>query len=47
LEPERIKMINISAAMASAFVAEGQQMTERIQQLGPNPLRTLDEEKLI
>jgi coenzyme F420-reducing hydrogenase delta subunit len=39
LEAERIHMVNLSSAMANAFAAEAQKMTEKIQQLGPNPLR--------
>lgn len=32
-------MVNLSSAMAGQFVAYAQEMTETIQQLGPNPLR--------
>jgi coenzyme F420-reducing hydrogenase delta subunit len=39
LEPERVQMFNMSAAMAGAFVAAAQEMSERIAALGPNPLR--------
>ena len=39
LEPERVEMFNMSAAMASEFVAAATQMTERVTALGPNPLR--------
>ena len=39
LEPERARMVNVSAAMAAEFVAAVTQMTEDIQALGPNPLR--------
>lgn len=39
LEAERVHMVNLSSAMANAFTAEAQNMTEIIQQLGPNPLR--------
>lgn len=39
LEPERLEMYNLSATMASRFVEIAEEMTERIQALGPNPLR--------
>ncbi len=39
LEPERVRMVNMSAAMASQFVAATKEMTEQISALGPNPLR--------
>ena len=39
LEPDRVRMFNMSAAMASAFVAAAETMTEHIATLGPNPLR--------
>jgi hypothetical protein len=32
-------MFNMSAAMATAFVAAATEMTEQITELGPNPLR--------
>lgn len=32
-------MVNVSSAMAGQFVAYAQEMTETIQQLGPNPLQ--------
>ena len=34
-------MFNMSAAMAAEFVAAATEMTERIGELGPNPLRAL------
>jgi coenzyme F420-reducing hydrogenase delta subunit len=39
LEPERARMFNLSAAMATAFVEATQQMVEEITALGPSPLR--------
>ncbi len=39
LEPERVEMFNMSAAMAAEFVAAATDMTERIAEMGPNPLR--------
>jgi coenzyme F420-reducing hydrogenase delta subunit len=40
LERERIKMYNLSAAMANKFVDIAKEMTEEITNLGPNLLRT-------
>jgi F420-non-reducing hydrogenase iron-sulfur subunit len=39
LEPERVRMFNMSAAMAGQFVEATTEMTEKITELGPNPLR--------
>ena len=39
LEPERIRMAYISAAMAGEFVAVAEEMTEVVTNLGPNPLK--------
>lgn len=39
LEPERVRMYNLSSAMAGRFVAITQEMNENIQSLGKNPLR--------
>jgi coenzyme F420-reducing hydrogenase delta subunit len=39
LEQERIKMYNLSAAMANKFVNIAKEMTEEITSLGPNLLR--------
>jgi F420-non-reducing hydrogenase iron-sulfur subunit len=41
LEPERVQMFNLSAAMAGEFVRITEEMNERIKTLGPNPLREL------
>ena len=38
LEPERIKMFNMSSAMAEAFVIAATDMTETIATLGRSPL---------
>ena len=40
LEPERVQMFNMSAAMAGAFVEATTAMHTQIEALGPNPLRT-------
>lgn len=39
LEPERLKMFNLSSAMAGHFVSAVQEMTQQIETLGLNPLR--------
>ena len=39
LEPERVRMCNLSSAMAGQFAAATKEMTEKIEVLGPNPLR--------
>jgi coenzyme F420-reducing hydrogenase delta subunit len=39
LEPERVRMFNMSAAMAGAFVQAAEEMDAQVSQLGPNPLK--------
>jgi|Deesub1362A_J573_1020465.scaffolds.fasta_scaffold05604_3 coenzyme F420-reducing hydrogenase delta subunit len=39
LEPQRLEMFNLSAAMAQRFAEAATEMAERIQALGPSPLR--------
>jgi len=39
IEPQRVQMVNMSAAMAGEFVEKSTEMTQRIADLGPNPLR--------
>jgi F420-non-reducing hydrogenase iron-sulfur subunit len=39
LQPERVRMFNISAAMAGEFVNAVTDMTKVIESVGPNPLR--------
>lgn len=39
LEPGRVQMFNLSAAMAPAFVAATEKMVAEITALGPSPLR--------
>jgi coenzyme F420-reducing hydrogenase delta subunit len=39
LEPERIEMFNMSAAMGGEFVSKATAMLEIVQDVGPNPLR--------
>jgi F420-non-reducing hydrogenase iron-sulfur subunit len=43
MEPERVKMFNLSSAMAGEFAAAAIAMSEQIDKLGPNPLREPDE----
>lgn len=39
LEPERVRMFNLSAAMAGTFVEDANVMVEQIKALGPSPLK--------
>jgi coenzyme F420-reducing hydrogenase delta subunit len=39
LEAQRVRMYNMSSAMAGQFAAAAKEMTEQITALGPNPLR--------
>lgn len=39
LEGRRLQMINVSAAMAGGFVEAVKEMTDKITEFGPNPLR--------
>lgn len=41
LEAQRVRMYNMSSAMAGQFAAAAKEMTEQITALGPNPLRNL------
>jgi len=41
LEPDRVRMYDISAAMAGEFSSAATEMTEQISVLGPNPLRNM------
>lgn len=38
LEPERLEMFNMSAAMGPTFAEVAREFTERIRKLGPSPL---------
>jgi hypothetical protein len=40
LEGKRLKMINISSAMAGQFAAAAEEITAEVEKLGPNPLRS-------
>jgi len=39
LEPERVRMYQLSSAMAGEFVRISEEMTREIEKLGPNPLK--------
>jgi len=39
LEPERVQMFNLSSAMGGRFTEAAQDMTEKVEALGINPLR--------
>ena len=39
LEPERLEMFNLGASDAILFVNACNEMTEKAQRLGPNPLK--------
>jgi F420-non-reducing hydrogenase iron-sulfur subunit len=41
LESDRVKMFNISSAMAGQFAESAREMAEHIAGLGPSPLRAL------
>ena len=40
INPERLQMYNLSAAMGSRFAEICWEMTERVKRLGPNPVKT-------
>jgi coenzyme F420-reducing hydrogenase delta subunit len=40
LEPDRVRMYNLSSSEAPTFQAYAKEMTEHIKSLGPSPLRT-------
>jgi coenzyme F420-reducing hydrogenase delta subunit len=42
LEPQRVEMVNMWAAMAAEFGRAATEMTERIAEMGPNPLRAAE-----
>ena len=42
LEPDRVRMFNMSSAMAGEFAKAATEMSERVVELGPNPLRGLE-----
>jgi len=42
MDPERVDMFNMSSAMGPEFAQRARDFTERIRQLGPNPVRPRD-----
>jgi coenzyme F420-reducing hydrogenase delta subunit len=42
LESDRVRMFNMSSAMAGQFAEAAKEMTEQVAKLGPNPLREPD-----
>jgi len=40
LEPDRVRMFQMSSAEANQFVQAAKDMTEQIESLGPNPLKS-------
>ena len=47
LEPERVRMFNMSSAMAGEFAKAATEMSEQIMKLGPSPLRKTEIEEQI
>jgi F420-non-reducing hydrogenase iron-sulfur subunit len=45
MQPDRVRMYYLSAAMASQFAEAAREMTEQIESLGRNPLRNHPEPK--
>lgn len=44
MEGRRIQMINLSSAMGGQFAWSAAEMTAEIQRLGPNPLRSRNDQ---
>jgi coenzyme F420-reducing hydrogenase delta subunit len=47
LEPQRVRMFNMSSAMAGEFVTAVNAMTKAIIELGPSPLRSSKPDALL
>ncbi len=45
MEPDRVAMYNLSSGEGPRFAEISREMTEKIRQLGPNPLRVHGESK--
>ena len=45
LEPERVQMVNMSAAMAGQFVEVANDLTAQILSIGSNPLINIHEKE--
>jgi F420-non-reducing hydrogenase iron-sulfur subunit len=41
IEAERVEMVNLSAGMGERFAETARRITEKIRNLGPNPIRTI------
>jgi coenzyme F420-reducing hydrogenase delta subunit len=39
LDQERVRMYNMSSAMANQFVEVAKEMTEKVKKMGSNPLK--------
>ena len=42
IEPERVEMFNLSSAQGARFAEIAREMTDRIRQLGPSPIKKKD-----
>ncbi len=47
MDPRRLEMFNMSASMAQKFVQAVRTMTERLEELGPSPLREADNDRSV
>jgi F420-non-reducing hydrogenase iron-sulfur subunit len=45
LEPDRVAMYNMSSGEGPRFAEVSREMSEKVRQLGPNPIRVKGEEK--
>lgn len=45
LEPDRVAMYNLSSGEGPRFAEISREMTEKVRQLGPNPVKSKGEEK--
>ena len=42
-QKERLQMVNVSAAMGAQFADHAREFSEKIRELGPNPLKNSNE----
>jgi coenzyme F420-reducing hydrogenase delta subunit len=47
LEAERVKMVNVSAAMGVQFAQNAKEFSEQIYEIGPNPIKIVEKETAI
>jgi len=47
IEPDRIEMFNLSAAMGSRWAEICTEFTEKIKKLGPSPIWIADQKNLV